>query len=711
MMMARIILLLSLLACGLSTASAQTPVPRLKPEVPNHSSLLSDSDFRLLRRGLMAADDDEWFEVHDIYRSLSDPDAAHLLLWRMAVSDDGIGFIDLDRALNEIGHWPQAWMIQREAEWKIEQSGLSAAQIDQWFQNRTPITGEAYVAWGEALIEMGQIEAGRAHIRHAWRNEDLRLSNQSRVFRDHRGFLTQDDHTARVDYLLWDGKRTSASRLLPQLSAGERRVAEARIALAARRAGVDRAVGAVPSSLRDHPGLVYERAKWRRQRRFNTTLELVIELPDSHDNTQALQSMWTERKLNILTLIRDRDYETAYALAAANGMESGVAFADAEFLSGWLALIYLDRAADALTHFQKLQDGVRTPVSLSRALYWQGRAHEALADLDSARTLFLSAAEYPTTYYGQLAVIALGPDSALIDLPPDPVPSEAERAAFNQRGDIRALRMLGELNENYFFRVFMYHMDDRMQTPSDQAMLADIARDFLKVRQSVRAAKAGRMQGMILAERAYPMVDIPQNAPIIPEAALTYSVIRQETEFDPRAVSSAGARGLMQMMPRVARATARGLRKPYSFHWLTHDPQYNLMLGMAHLDEVVNEYDGSLIMALAAYNAGGHRVTRWVENYGDPRTGEIDPIDWVESIPFSETRNYVQRVLENLQVYRARLNAEGPTALNLPADMLGSRFARDLPALPADFVDAVREAEAAEAEASTVNPEPETGLR
>ena len=406
--------------------------------------------------------------------------------------------------------------------------------------------------------------------------------------------------------------------------------------------------------------------------------------------------MWTERKLMILNLIRDEDFETAYELAANNGMTEGVDFADAEFLAGWLALTKLDRAETAYDHFERLQDGVSTPVSLSRAKYWQGRAAEAMGELELARERFIAAAEHPTAYYGQLAVLALGPDAAQIDLPPDPVPTEAEREAFEERESVQAIRLLAEVDADYFFRVFIYHYDDEMETPIEQAMLADLALEFFRVRQAVRAAKAGRMQGMILAERAYPVIDLPENAPIVPEAALTYSVIRQETEFDSRAVSGAGARGLMQMMPATARQTASQLDLPFNFRWLTDDPNYNLQLGMAHLDEVVNDYDGSLVMALAAYNAGGHRVRRWVESYGDPRTGEIDPIDWVESIPFSETRNYVQRVIENVQVYRARLNDGQPAPLRMESDMAGrGQFARDLPALPEDFVNALREVETA----------------
>jgi soluble lytic murein transglycosylase len=566
--------------------------------------------------------------------------------------------------------------------------------IVNWFENREPVTGEGRVALGEALIAIGRLEEGQSQIRTAWRTQTMRLTFQSEAYQAHQSILTLDDHAARTDFLLWAGQRTAASRVMPLLSSADRRVADARLRLSARQGGVDQAVDAVPASLQSHPGLVYERARWRRRSGLDAgALDLLLELPGAYENTDALESMWTERKLMILDLIRDANFQTAYRLAANNGLSRGVEFADAEFLAGWLALTRLDQPETALEHFERLEAGVVTSVSTARALYWQGRAAEAAGDLDLARERFLAGAEYPTIYYGQLSLLALGPDAAQIALPPDPQPSQAELSAFNAREDIQAVRLLAELNADYLFRVFIFHYDDEMGTPIEQAMLADVALEFMRVREAVRAAKAGRMQGMTLAERAYPMIELPEGAPFFPEAALTYSVIRQETEFDPGAVSGAGARGLMQMMPFVARATANQLDMPYNFQWLTDDPDYNLTLGMAHLEEVVTQYDGALVMALAAYNAGGHRVRRWVENYGDPRTGVIDPIDWVESIPFSETRNYVQRVIENLQVYRARQAGAEPTALRIEGDLIGPRFARDLPALPADFVSAIQEAQ------------------
>jgi len=696
MMIARLAAALGAFAIvsGFNAGASDAPEPRLKPDVPNHSRLLDDSDFTLFRHAMRAAADDDWAFVDSAIDSLSHPAARKILMWRTAVSNPRASFSDLHRAVDELEGWPRHITIRREAEWKIEDSGLSPALIAAWFENREPVTGEGRIALGEALLALGRQEDGREQIRTAWRTQSLRLNNQRDALRRHGHLLTSEDHGARVDFLLWSGQRTAASRLFPELPAGERRVAEARIRLAARQSGVDSAVDAVPASLQNHPGLVYERARWRRRSSLgDAALPLLLELPDSHENTSALQAMWTERKLMILDRIRERDFEIAYELASNHGMSSGVDFADAEFTSGWLALTALNDPERALQHFVRLEAGVSTPVSLSRAKYWQGRAAEASGDLELARERFLAAADHPTAYYGQLAILALGPDAAELNLPPDPQPDAAQRAAFEARDEVQAIRLLAEIGSDYFFRVFMYHFDSQMETPEELAMLSDIALEHSRLRESLRAAKSGRLQGMTLSERAYPMIDLPENAPIFPEAALTWSVIRQETEFDARAVSHAGARGLMQMMPATARDTARSLRLPYNFAWLTDDPDYNLTLGMAHLDQVVNAYDGSLVMALAAYNAGGHRVRRWVENYGDPRTGDIDPIDWVESLPFSETRNYVQRVIENLQVYRARQSAEGPSSLRINQDMAGGRFRRDLPALPPDFIAAVREAE------------------
>jgi peptidoglycan lytic transglycosylase len=652
---------------------AQNIEPRLRPDRPNPSQYLDDQDFLMLERGLSAAEDGNWSEVRDARRRISDPVARNILLWRIATSDEDSTFMELDLALEELEDWPQYSMIRSEAEFKITTSGLSSEFIINWFSGREPVSGEGKIALGAALRAEGRLAEATPYIRDAWRRHTFRRYRQREILDANDDILTLSDHEARVDFLLWRDQRTLASDLRTQLSNGHRALLDARIALASRSGGVNAAVERVPSDLSGHPGLIYERARWRRRANLDEgALEMLRQLPASHDDAEALDDMWLERRLMILNLIRDRDYATAYELAAANGMTEGADFADAEFVAGWLALRYLNRPQIALEHFTRLADGVSYPVSISRGRYWQGRAAAALDRTEDAENYFRLAAVHSTAFYGQMAAIELAGDSTpLLDLPNPPVITTQTQIAFESRPVTRALRLLAEQGEDYYFRVFIYHLDDQLEDAAESLLLARLAQEYGHLRQGVRAAKAASYRWNILPEESFPVIDLPPASGLYvePEPGLIHSVIRQETEFDPRAISSAGARGMMQMMPAVARVTARRIGLPYRYEALTYDPEYNMRLGRYHLQEVIDEFDGSYILALAAYNAGGHRSRRWIEDYGDPRTSEIDPIDWLESIPFSETRNYVQRVMENLQVYRHRLGDGGPVPLQLEADL------------------------------------------
>ena len=676
MSLMRTLFLLFVLLAGwivVPAASALYPDPRLRPERPNPSRYLDDQDFLMLERGLEAAEDGDWRDVRDARRRISDPVASSILLWRIATSDENSTFMELDLALEELEGWPQYEMIRSEAEFKISTSGLSSEFIVNWFAGREPISGEGKIALGAALRDVGRLAEATEYIRDAWRHHTFRRYRQREILNANNDILTLSDHEARVDYLLWRDQRTLAGDLRNELSNGHRALMDARIALASRSGGVNAAVARVPAELANHPGLIYERARWRRRANLDEgALEMLLQLPETHSDLEALDDMWLERRLMILNLIRDRDYATAYQLAAANGMTSGADFADAEFVAGWMALRYLNRPEDALAHFTRLVEGVSYPVSVSRGRYWQGRAAAALGRTEEAESYYRLAAEHSTTFYGQMALIELaGDERPMLDLPAAPVPTTETGITFESRTVTRALRLLAEQGEDYYFRVFIYHLDDELEDAAESLLLARLAQDYGFLRQGVRAAKAASYRWNILPEESFPVIDLPPPSGLYvePEPGLIHSVIRQETEFDPRAISSAGARGMMQMMPAVARVTARRLGLPYQYEALTYDPEYNMRLGRYHLQEVIDEFDGSYILALAAYNAGGHRSRRWIEDYGDPRTNEVDPIDWLESIPFSETRNYVQRVMENLQVYRYRLGDGGPVPLELEADL------------------------------------------
>ncbi|MAZ92335.1 MAG: transglycosylase [Maricaulis sp.] len=670
-MIARCLSALALIALAVP-ASAQIPTPRMRPDPVNFSQYLSDADFTRFQRGLDAADDEDWMRVREIRDELTDTSARDILLWRIALGDARASFLELDMALNELDNWPRDSFIRSEAESKIDESGMTAPFIITWFENNPPTTGRGAVEYAEALIETGRVEEGEALLRETWRHEFLPLSVQSETYQAHRDLFTEDDHMARIDYLIWSNQRTAARRVLPLLSGNNHDLADARLRLAGRQSGVDRAVDRVPASLSNDAGLGFERARWRRRAGLtDTTLPLLLQLPDSYGNTDALELMWTERKLMILNLVRDRDYETAYALARAHGMSEGADFADAEFVAGWLALVHLDRPEEALAHFTHLRDNVSTPVSRSRGSYWMARAADALGRHGEAAAYYAEAGEHSTAFYGQLALAQL-PDASgggVMALEREPEPDEATRVRFEARPLVRAMRLLAEQDEEYYFRLLSYRLDDQLTDPAESVLLARLASEYLYMRQSVRAAKAARQRGIILPQSAYPTITLPRSAALRPEDALTHSIIRQETEFGQHAVSGAGARGMMQMMPATARQTARQVGVPYRFSWLTDDLDYNLTLGMHHLADVVEDFDGSYVLALAAYNAGAHRARRWIQDYGDPRDPDVDPVDWVESIPFSETRNYVQRVMENLQVYRSRLDDDAAVPLLIEEDL------------------------------------------
>jgi len=360
------------------------------------------------------------------------------------------------------------------------------------------------------------------------------------------------------------------------------------------------------------------------------------------------------RKLMAYWAIEEEKFSDAYRLTRNHGMVKGAGFAEAEFLGGWLALTKLGKPDLAVQHFQTLRNGVTTPVSLARGSYWLGRAHEAQRS-GEALIHYQDASRFPNTFYGQLAADKTNPGAASFTLPSEPLlPLELSSMAQDRRS--KAMTLLAEVGEEKHFTTFSFHLDDVAQNLDDLSYIARLGSQYGFMRPSVRAAKqASRFQSM-LTESGYPMPRAILNLPEKFDKAFVFAIARQESEFNVAAVSSARAYGMMQMINSTASATARIHKVPYSRSKLTTDINYSANLGALHLHDLLRQFDGSYILAASSYNAGAHRTKQWIKAYGDPRTGEIDPIDWIESVPFSETRNYIQRVLENLQVYRARMN-------------------------------------------------------
>jgi len=640
-----------------SLAQAAVPTPRLKPSAPNASQFLSDKDSERFRKGLRAAKKGRWGDVNHEIKRLNDPTAKDVLRWIRAARDGNVPFKDITYVVQDLPHWPRMTSIQAKAEGIMFDEPISARKTISWFQGKEPVSGEGRAALARAHYRQGNKESGDLWLKSAWRESKLTRSRQQEIFKNYRGKLTKEDHAIRADHLIWQGSRhySKAEALLPHMGKKQRALMNARIRVALNRSGMDAAIKAVPQEYKNEAGLLFERAKWRRKKKTKKyALPVYLEIVNPPINPDGRERIWKEKRIMLRWAIENKKYSEAYQLATNHGLTRGASFAEAEFTAGWLALTKLGQAGKAAKHFENLKNGVSLSVSLSRAAYWQARAAEAMGD-GNARAYYAQASAYTNTYYGQLAADKLGGRLSQVTLPIE-ADTTGLKANFEADARVRAMHLLGEAGEERYFSNFAFHLDDVFEDQRELTLLSQLSKDYGYMRPSLRAAKqASRFQSM-LTDSGYPIVQEIESLPAKFDIPFVYAVARQESEFEFNVVSSAKAYGMMQMIDSTAKYTARKHRIPYSRSKLTADRDYSAKLGAHHLHDLLDQFDGSYILAAAAYNAGPHRSKTWIKKYGDPRTGEIDPIDWVESIPFSETRNYVQRVMENMQVYRARRN-------------------------------------------------------
>jgi soluble lytic murein transglycosylase len=646
----------TVLSVNASTPTA-TPVLSAAPTTPIPVLSQKSGSVLYLARALSAAERSQWTELSALQYAAPDPVLKNLIMWKRASEGvPGMTFDELSLALTLLDGWPQTSKMRQRAEEIIELSALDARARVEWLDRSGPQTGAGKVALANALREVGDRARSDTVIKDVWRNHSLENDLQRVVLARYGQTLSQDDHRARADFLLWTGQTSAAEGLKPQLAADYRKLVDARIALAKRTKSVDAAIQAVPGHLQTHPGLLYERAKWRRQKKVDGVSDLLRQIDGKDVPAAGRGKLWDERAIATREELKLRNYPRAYQLAAPHGMNTGADFADAEWLAGWIALRLNGDATRSLSHFERMTAGVSSPVSLARGYYWTGRARDALGQAEPALTAYGAASTHKYTYYGQLASERMGEKK--VDLGAPPVPTAEEIARFNDMPVVQGMRLLGEAGETESFRHFAFFLDDQLTNPVDYELLSELTNKYTSPDVGVRVGKAGLQKGVVAPGAAYPVLNPAISRKPDVERAFVLAITRQESEFNPKAQSPVGARGLMQFMPATARNEARLRGMPYQQSWLTDDPAYNMTLGGLHLDTLLKQFGGSYIMTAAAYNAGPSRPNQWVRDYGDPRTGQIDPIDWVEFVPFSETRNYIQRVLENIQVYRHRLSGQ-----------------------------------------------------
>jgi soluble lytic murein transglycosylase len=631
-------------------AAADVPPP---PDPPTRA---------LLVQGFGAIDAGAYAAARAVSARLADPALARALTWFRLVEQTAGGRYGAYTAfLAEHPTWPGRRTLRHRAE-GLMPADLTPAAVRAYFADHPPVSAYGAERYADALMAAGETARARALLRTTWRTRDLSPAGEAQFLARYPELLSPILHRARLERLLWTGAYAAAARQADRVDSGYRALAQARIRLARMQPGVDRAIAGVPEALRDHPGLIFERARWRMRKGRHDAVVALLDPPLGA--VPYAERWWPMRRWAARTALDAGDISVAYRIAADHGLSAGLGFAEGEWLAGWIALRWLREPARALPHFKRLYDGVTTPISRARGAYWAGRAAAAWGRADDAQVWFATAARNLSTYYGQLAAERLSADLFLA-LPRAPQPSTDARRAFAARTLVQSLTRLAQFGHaariDRLFAALIAQADE----PDPAQLTADLALRLDRPDLAVRTARAARRAGIILPDHLYPVLDLPAAAEATPASdALVLAIVRQESGFDPGAVSRAGARGMMQLMPATARHLARSLDLDPARHTLD-DPAFNLLLGRTYLARLLRRYDGALLLALTAYNAGPGRVRRWLKRYGDPRRPEIDPVDWVETLPFAETRNYIQRVLEGLTVYRHRL---APTRVAIALD-------------------------------------------
>lgn len=615
--------------------------PRPSAEIP----LLRDI-IDMYRRGDVGAADLSTATVQE-------PAGRAVLEWAaIRLQPQLVGFKRITRFMAEHPDWPGRDSLRRRAEEALVSERREARAVLAFFTDKGPLTPLGKLAFAKALAASGRANEASGVVKDLWRRDDFGSETEAEVLDAFPNALTTADHRARVEREMfaqdWSGAQRAAARLGDDIV----KLVKARAAVDREASDAGKQLDNLPKALRTEPSALFARAQWlRRQERPVEAAKILAGMTRDPAALVNPGRWWTERRVLARELLDAGEQKLAYEVARDYPMGDNAVTLEAEFHAGWIALRFLSDREAAARHFARAAAVAVTPISVARAAYWQGRAAEAL-EADPT-PCYRRAAEQPTTYYGQLARARLGMSELPVRRVLGPVMQPLDRLPAG-----RAIRLLTDAGARDLAAPLYKELAETLTSESDLDALAWIAADRDDVRAVLSVGKTALLRGFPMDDHAFPLIgmprfDMPEQAGI--DRSLIYAIARQESAFDPRAVSSAGAKGLMQLMPATARVTATRAGLGWDPDRLLSDAAYNARIGATHLGDLVRDWKGSYILTIASYNAGPGNVKKWIDAYGDPRSSAVDPIDWVERIPFAETRNYVQRVLENLQVYRSRL--------------------------------------------------------
>jgi soluble lytic murein transglycosylase len=603
-------------------------------------------------------------------RSITDPVARKLAEWIVLRSDKtNPTFARYANFVSANPSWPHSPLFRRRAENALWNDKSDDATVRAFFAQKKPTTAKGRYVLARTLLTQGDREGAASLVRFAWRHQDSSADVERTVLDQFGGMLTAADHKVRMDQRFYEDDAEAGLRMAERIGGSELAIARAWAAVIKKAGNAKALLDAVPASAQKDAGYIFARAQWlRKNNKLEEAGKLILTAPKDPAAQVDVNQWWMERRILIRNLLDHEDAQTAYRVARdAATPTQGNYRVDKYFTAGWIALRFLHDPATAATHFAQISEGTDNPHALSRGGYWEGRAAEALGQQAQARAHYARAAEHTATYYGQLARARLG--IADLGLRGPPVFSGPERGALGNLEVVRAAEILYALDERDMLASIFAELGESSSDVAGMAMLAETAGKHGDGRAMLLLGKGALGRGLPLDYYAYPVIGLPDYTPIAPpiEPAVAYSIARQESHFNQKVVSPAKAMGFMQVTPVAAKDTAKRYKAPFNAARLLSDPVYNMQMGAAELSMLLSTYNGSYILTFAGYNAGRGRVRQWIAAYGDPRDPKVDPVDWAERIPIAETRNYVQRIMENLQVYRARFG--GGTKLSIEADI------------------------------------------
>ncbi len=622
----------------------------------------SSAELDALTDAINAGARSDWSALDAAWEEISAPLARDIVDWTRLRGRQG-DFAECRAFIARNADWPGMKLLRKRCESAIPR-GADRAQVFAYFAEQPPQTGTGSLRLAEALIGEGRSVEAAAELSRAWLSFTM-TEDEHNAFITRNGLTVRDLHAARLDMLLWRDAGEDVERMLPLVSEDHRKLAAARTGLRRDQTGVDDLIDAVPDSLKDDPGLAYERFLWRARKGRDDAVEIIL---DRSISTEALGNpdAWSSRRRALArSLMREGKHAQAYSVASSHYLTKGSAFADLEWLSGFLALRYLNAPDQALQHFELFQAAVETPISLGRAGYWTGRAHEALGNKEAAAKAYKYGATFQSSFYGQLAAERGGLPAHAAMTGAQTYP-DWRQADFNGDSVFEAARLLHRAGMRSLSERFFVHLAET-QTRTEQGQLGDLALELEEPHIALMLAKEAARQGMQLYKTYFPIAT-PAGMDLPVDEVFAVSIARRESEFDPVVISPVGARGLMQLMPGTAKEMATKTGEAYDLGKLRSDPNYNARLGAAYLASLAERYQNNPVLMSIAYNAGPTRADRWMRQFGDPRSASVDIIDWIENIPFTETRNYVMRVTESFMPYRARLTGQVQPP-NLLADL------------------------------------------